>query len=192
MSGTTSDWATKTFVGNVSVETGWRVYRVRTQNSSYSVGLRVAGKRVGALRGHSQSGGAINVRDSDATVGGVSVFDVEPDHWLGRVLDFAGITTSPVLEVSKETDANVITEMTSPGVRALAPRQAEQPRPRPEYPVSVMEYAEHAHALLGHVARDQQAIRLLVGKEAWATRLKLALSGAVTMANAIADETREQ
>lgn len=188
-----SDWATKTFVGTVSVESGWRVYRVRTQNSSYSVGLRLSGKRVGALRGHSQSGGDINVRDSEPTVGGVSVFDVAPNEWVGRALDFAGITTSPVIAVSTETDANVITEITSPGARALVPRMEErdQRRPKPEHPVSILEYAEYAHSLLGYVSRDKEAIRLLARSEPWATRLKLALSGAVTMANAIADEMRE-
>ena len=80
-----------------------------------------------------------------------------------------------------------------PGVRVVARRREEtqQRTARPEYPVSCLEYAEHAHALLGHLARNKEAIRLLKAKDAWATRLKLALSGAMTMANAIADEMRD-
>jgi hypothetical protein len=178
---------------------------VKTRNSTYSVALRLTGKRVGALRGTSSRGGNIDVRDTDPTVGGSSVFEVPVDEWTGKALDFAGITTSPVVSIVPETDVALIAEVTSPG-GGLVPAKRSAPRatrvePReekkaaregPPYPMSYLEYAEHAQTLLSIVARDGNAIRGIAEAPTALVRLRLAVAGAVAMANAIADQIERE
>lgn len=103
-----TDWSEKTQCGYISPDLGWRVYRVKTRNSEYTVALRLTGKRVGALRGTSSHGGNIDMRDTDPTVGGSSAFEVPVGEWIGKALDFAGITTSSVVSIVPETDLALI------------------------------------------------------------------------------------
>lgn len=49
-------------------------------------------------------------------------------------------------------------------------------------------YAENAQTLLSIVARDGSAIRGIAGTPIALVRLRLAIAGAVAMANAIADQ----
>lgn len=96
---------------------GWTVYAVRTAGSVYHVGLPSSarnGRRVVALRGYSkQLGRMIDVQDSNPRIGGKSLFDVPVEHWPGFCLEVGTLTTSPVVSVTLETDADHIGSVTA-------------------------------------------------------------------------------
>lgn len=117
---------------------GWTVYAVRTGGSLYHVGLPGSarqGRRVAALRGYSKHlGRMIDVQDSDPRVGGKSLFDVPVQDWTGFSLEVGTLTTSPVVSVTLETDADqiglvtAVLQMEAPGAERM---RIAEPAPGP-------------------------------------------------------------
>jgi len=191
------DRCEKTVIGKVSVEAGWHIYRLRTKNSQYSLGLRLEGKRVAALRRLSSGAQDINVRDTAPMIGGIVAFDVPPEQWAGKVLEVAGVSTSPIVSITRESDVNVITELTSPGAIAMtrvqptpAPRQKVSRQPKYDesaYPLNFLEYIESAHILLSTVAREKKAVEAIAQDRRALERLQIALAGCRMMADTLAE-----
>src|SRR4051812_13124592 len=79
-------------------ELAWKVYRVRTGSSSYTIGVyEYDGRRFAVMRGHSRNlGGQVDLRDSDPKVDGRSLFSVPPTEWVGKSLEIGTATTSRV------------------------------------------------------------------------------------------------
>ena len=82
------------------------VYRVTTQASIYIIGFHeLHGRKYVIARGAPGTDReAVVVRDSDPRVGEFSLFEVPPQDWVGKSLEIATMTSSPVTGVVQERD----------------------------------------------------------------------------------------
>jgi hypothetical protein len=82
------------------------VYRVTTQASIYIIGFHeLHGRKYVIARGAPGTDReAVVVRDSDPRVGEHSLFEVPPQDWVGKSLEIATMTSSPVTGVVQERD----------------------------------------------------------------------------------------
>ena len=98
-------------------ESAWRVLRVQTAHSVYTVALhQSATRRITVLRGTSSSASReIEVHDTEARLDdGRSLFDTNPwIDWLGHSLLVGSMRTSPVENVSTEVNAALCADLTS-------------------------------------------------------------------------------
>lgn len=86
------------------------VYRVTTQASVYIVGFHEQrGRKFVIVRGAPGTDReAVVVRDSDPRVGEHSLFELPPTDWVGKSLEIATMTSSPVTAVVQEGDPSMI------------------------------------------------------------------------------------
>jgi hypothetical protein len=141
-------------IGELTRAQGWSVYRVRTSSSTYHVAIAPhQAHRFAVLRGYSMGAGRlIDVRDSDPQVGDESLFDIPPAAWSGKPLAFGTTVTSPVVEAAPETDASIVTVVTSALVPTSNPARPRD-RDRVAYPEDWVEHAELAAEILRGVYR---------------------------------------
>jgi 6-pyruvoyltetrahydropterin/6-carboxytetrahydropterin synthase len=66
-------------------------------------------------------GQMIDLQDSAPLIGGQSLFDVPPAHWVGKPLEMGTATTSPIQSVETEQDPNVVQAMTQAAARSVVP-----------------------------------------------------------------------
>lgn len=172
---------------------GWKVYRVQTSSSTYHVAMgSLEGRRMAILRGYSVGAGRlVDIRDSGPQAGGESLFDVDPERWVGRKLSFSTTTTSPVVEIAPETDEKIITVVTS----ALAPAPPSSPAPqapaapeyvRPPYPEDWVERAEYAAECLRRLYQRRGALEDIQKQQPLSERLNVAVGECALMLRAIA------
>jgi hypothetical protein len=78
-----------------------KAFRVVTQSSVYILSIHEDGQRRYAfIRGEAGTDREhVMGRDSDPRVGEYSLFDLEPQEWVGKCLEIAAMTTSEVQEV---------------------------------------------------------------------------------------------
>jgi hypothetical protein len=81
-----------------------KVYRLHTQASVYLLGIHEArGRKYVILRGEPGSDREhVVVRDSDPRIGDTSLFELEPEDWVGHTLEVATMTTSEIAAVEVE------------------------------------------------------------------------------------------
>lgn len=174
-------------LGELTRTQGWSVYRVRTEASTYHVAIAPPqAHRFALLRGYSVGAGRmIDVRDSAPRVGAESLFDVAPTSWRGKPLAFGTTVTSPVIEAATETDAMLVTAVTS----ALVPLpQSTGPseRDRVRYPEDWIEHTEAVAAILRHLYRRPGLLEEIQRRGALHERLNVALAECALLLRAIA------
>jgi hypothetical protein len=185
----------KTMFGDVT-QGAWVVYRVKTRSSVYLVGIHHhQGRKILVLRGEPGSDKEdVVVRDSDPRVDDRSLWDVPVEQWVGKSLQVATMTTSPVEAVTQERDQRLVravTQVTTTKVqpersdehsraKAMVTGQARQtsnePKQQTTYPESHVEYAEEAAAYLRAVVRKERLFDDAAVDSLLYNRLQLALS----------------
>lgn len=177
-------------------ELAWQVYRVRTGSSSYTVGVyEYEGRRFAVMRGQSKNlGGHVDLRDSDPKVEGRSLFEVPPSEWVGKSLEIGTATTSRVVEVQRERDSDILTNITriqvlAPAAPAPTVKKAQAaPEPKyeePPYPENCVQDVRFAAYLLRKVYNQQRLIEDLEQRPEQFDRFKVALADAALMMKAI-------
>ena len=103
------------------------VYRVHTQGSVYVLGVHEAkGRKYVVLRGLPGTDREhVVIRDSDPRIGESSLFDVPVHEWVGKMLEVATMTTSPILKAERETDLAIMAAFG--GERSPWARPTQQP-----------------------------------------------------------------
>lgn len=174
-------------IGELARSQGWAVYRVRTGSSTYHVAIAPAGAgRFALLRGYSVGvGRMIDVRDSLPRIGDDSLFDVAPAAWSGKALAFGTTVTSPVIEAAPETDARLVTVVTSALV-ALPPSSEAPERNHVPYPEDWIEHTEAAAAILRHLYRRRGLLEDIHLRPELHERLSVALAECALLLRAIA------
>lgn len=166
---------------------GWKVYRIETQSSRYHLALFPGGggeRRCAVIRGRSSSAGrSIEDRDSDPLADGVSLFDLEPQAWVGRSLEIGTTSTSAIREVAVETEPSVITAMTHV---ALARTEEKKDHGWAPYPENLVEYVETAASLLRSVYKDRNGLSTVRGRDELRTRLEVAAIECLAMLKGLA------
>lgn len=89
------------------------VYRVTTESSVYILGFhQERGRQFVVLRGLPGTDREhVVLRDSDPRIGQEPMFGVPPGAWLGKVMEVATMTSSPITAVTIETDRAAITSV---------------------------------------------------------------------------------
>jgi hypothetical protein len=145
----------------------WRVYRIRTANSTYE--LEVEGERAGGRRCavltcvEPKDRAGQSFEDSSPQVDGVSLFSLSPMEWMGKALALGTARTSPIQSVDfvAATDAPASRARLTTGLnggyqphekRAGFPRE-ERPREAPAptwaaFPEGHVQMVETAATLL--------------------------------------------
>jgi hypothetical protein len=148
------------------VDSSWQVYRVRTQGSTYHLGIcggRDGLRKCAVLR----ATGKNDVTDCAPLIAGVSLFDVKPDQWVGGCLEMGTTKTSPVQGVDVEEDISIVRSITNSGVKMVmitphggggghaspSSEQSVVTSRRPPYPEDFVERAEAAASYLRKCAR---------------------------------------
>lgn len=173
-------------IGELTRAQGWSVYRVRTSSSTYHVATAPPqARRFAVLRGYSVGAGRmIDVRDSDPQVGDESLFDVAPTDWSGKALAFGTTVTSPVVEATPETDATIVTVVTSALVPTTEPAPASE-RHRAAYPEDWIEHAETAAAVLRQLYHRKGLLDDIQRRPALHERFNVALADCALQLRAI-------
>jgi hypothetical protein len=115
-------------------------FRVVTQSSVYVLQLHEEGaRRFVVMRGEKGTAREhVMVRDSDPRVGEYSLFDLEPQEWVGQCLEIATMTTSEVKSV-EPTDPPQLRPPTKEELdkarQAVVPKGVQE-HPRPDKPVA--------------------------------------------------------
>lgn len=187
----------KTVVTSLS-EVGWTVYRVRTSASQYHLAVfegLLERRKCAVLRGMSQGlRREIDLQDSAPLIGGKCLFEVPPSQWIGKQLEIATATTSPVQSVEEEQDRGILTSITS--AIALANGDQQQPartsvgeaarRQQREsewapYPENFVEHVEIAASLLRSVYWRKLLLEDLRARPELLERFQVALSECLLM-----------
>src|SRR4051794_483587 len=107
------------------------VYRVTTASSVYIVGFHEErGRRFAVVRGLPGTDREhVVIRDSDPRVGDASMFELSPQAWLGKPMEVATMTSSPITAVALETDRAAISSVggDQPSARSPWARPAAEP-----------------------------------------------------------------
>jgi hypothetical protein len=161
-------------------ELGWTVLRIKTRSSAYTLGLNEV-QKCAILQGRSNStGDTINARDTNPRLDGQSLWDVPRSSWPGKSLQVSTASTSPIVEVSLETDERAITSITL-GTSRYVEREPQRSLPKPDrkpYPIEDLELLESAAAYIDQASRNERLIRDLMTDADWLDRLKLAAARA--------------
>jgi hypothetical protein len=181
----------KTTFGDLH-QTAAKVYRITTQSSTYLLGMYPTGTRRGVVvRGEPGSDKEhVIVRDSDPLVDGRSLWDLPPLQWVGHVLQAGTMKTSRIQSVNEATDEKTLNLFRNVGLadassdadevtvfRAPAKPPERQPRARPAYPESHVEYAEGAATCLRAIQREESLFDDVAGNTLLEDRLRVALVG---------------
>lgn len=174
-------------IGELTRAQGWSVHRVRTSSSTYHVAIAPSQlHRFAVLRGYSVGAGRlIDVRDSDPLIGGEPLFDVPPAAWSGKPLAFGTTVTSAVVEAATETDATIVTIVTSALMPVSQPARAFE-HERPPYPEDWIERAEIAAECLRHLLRRRGLLDDIQRRPELLARLNVALGECALVVRAIA------
>jgi hypothetical protein len=124
----------------------------------------------------------VDVQDSGAKVGNASLFDVAPGEWAGKPLTFGTTTTSAVVDAIPETDAAIVTVVTSALVSASQPSPKHERAP---YPEDWVEHAEVAAAVLRQVYQRKGLLEDIQQRPALFERLAVALADCALQLRAI-------
>lgn len=173
-------------IGELTRAHGWSVYRVRTSSSTYHVAIAPhQAHRFAVLRGYSVGAGRlIDVRDSDPQVGGESLFDITHAAWLGKPLAFGTTETSPVVEATPETDATIVTLLTTALVPTSEPARPRE-RDRVPYPEDWIEHAELAAGILRQLYRRKGLLGDVQREFGLLERLNVALAECALLLRAL-------
>jgi hypothetical protein len=177
----------------------WRIYRVETQSSVYTLGLYEGdgGRRPCAvLRGISQ-GKLIDAQDSAPLVGNTSLFTVAPSDWVGQSLEIGTVKTSSVRRVEVEDDEEKIRAVTerrdltvvgsTEHVRKERKNASEEPhRTWSAYPTDRVEYVESAANLLRAVYGRHDLVADLRENADLMRRFQVAVGECFLMSKALA------
>jgi hypothetical protein len=179
-------------VHGISDSADWVVYRVRTQNGWYALGIhRAEGRRKFAVitnvRFARSSEDMREAQDSEPLVGGRSLFSVPYQEWIGHALEIGALRTSKIVSVDPETDPHVIEEVSK---ITSVPRAQEPKKPRSPSPQREVELAEGAanilqvlyskHDLFEQVRRDVDLER----------RLRTSLESCVLLLRALSERAQ--
>ena len=176
----------------------WRVYRVETQSSVYTVGLYEgeAGRRPCAVLHGTSHGTPIAAQDSSPLVGERSLFDVAPSEWVGYSIEIGTVTTSSVRRVEVEDDEQKIQAVTrqgevtqigyGDGARQERKQQSDQPhRGWSPYPADRVQYVESAASLLRAVYSRSELVADLRAHPDLMRRLQVAVGECFLMIKAL-------
>jgi hypothetical protein len=107
------------------------VYRVTTQASVYIIGFHEQrGRKYVIVRGAPGTDReAVVVRDSDPRVGDHSLLAVPPEDWIGKSLEIATMTSSPITGVVQEKDPVAIAAVGVDGHLKKSPWARPDPAP---------------------------------------------------------------
>lgn len=176
-----------TFVASTSVRCTekWRVFQVRTENSTYTLEVQGGlGRRCAVLTCIAPPERAgVTYEDSGPQVGDVSLFEASPIEWIGKRLLVGTAKTSAVqavdfLTATDRPAAPVAARQGTFTITAANPAPAPQPREErawSAYPVGPVEMAEAAASVLRSLAHDRLLEGALAGNKALTKRLQLAL-----------------
>jgi len=196
-----------------------RVLRVRTKSgSSYTVGLLPGARRTAILRGRAADGSQLEVRDPDGQLDDRrSLFDVDPQGWVGFGLEVGSIATSRLVAAEDEEDEREVTAVRgalgggpenpvvrsrpapsiTPRIEAPAARAVPTavPAPRPEalgYPEDHVAELEVAASYLRRAYRKRELLDDLEAHGALKDRFEVALSECALMLQALGRRVRER
>jgi hypothetical protein len=108
-----------------------QVYRIHTQGSVYLLGIHKArGRKYVVVRGLPGTDREhVVVRDSDPRIGDTSLFEVDPQDWVGEVLEVATMTSSVITEVLSETNMASIAAVMGDGNASAGKSNGAGPGP---------------------------------------------------------------
>jgi hypothetical protein len=113
------------------------VYRVTTESSVYILGFhQERGRQFVVLRGLPGTDREhVVLRDSDPRIGEEPMFGLAPGAWVGKVMEVATMTSSPITAVAIETDRAAIVSVggDSPSANGAWMRPAEATDPAPAW-----------------------------------------------------------
>lgn len=167
----------------------WRLFRIRTESSSYELAMRSSDSDspVAVLRGASRGLGNLDLRDSNPTIGGRSLFEVPPCAWPGNRLEVSSVTTSPVVSVDEVVDRAEVTAVMGTVMRPSRRegegrhdgRTTDDERNRGEeqkpYPENIVEGIEASASLLRHASNSSRLARALQAEPRLLQRFRAAL-----------------
>jgi len=159
---------TKTVFGDLRHDAR-AVYRVKTQGSTYLVGIHEDEGRkyviVRGIPGYDREN--VVLRDTDPRVGDWSLFDIPHSAWPGRQLQIASMTSSEIVEATLEDDPAVIAMVSGESVAPPSPWSSPLPAGMSSTPAIVQVGGRGTHpgqgehvvankplAVGGSVARD--------------------------------------
>ena len=195
----------KTTFGDLH-QTAAKVYRLTTRSSTYLLGLYPTGTRRGVIvRGEPGSGKEhVVVRDSDPLIDQRSLWDVPPPEWVGHVLQVGTMVTSRIRSVTEATDEKTLSLLAQSSLadassdadevtvfRAPTP-PPRQPRARPPYPESHVEYAEGAATRLRAIQAEESLFADVASDTFLQDRLRVALAGCAVALDTIYRRVKER
>jgi len=155
----------------------WRVYRIRTANSTYELEVQTEvapGVRrcavMTCVEPVSRSGQVFE--DSSPLLGNESLYAVNPLDWIGRVLRLGTASTSEIQSVDFVRSSSMRT------VRPVVPAAPPQAPARAwaAYPLGQVEMLEAAASVLKAVCHQHELARDLAGDSRLRRRYELALA----------------
>lgn len=156
----------------------WRVYRIRTANSTYELEVQAEGseRRCTVLARVEPAGECFE--DSAPQVEGKSLYGVSPLDWIGKRLSVGTARTSEIQSVDFLTTASERSRRSSTMVFAQqqpAPRVEERRPDWAPFPLGYVEMAEAAASVLKHVAHRHDLREGIEHDPHLVRRLELAL-----------------
>lgn len=171
--------ATMVWGGPVRRNEAWRLYRIRTANSTYELEVQESGvdRRCTILTKLDPHDGVLqSFEDSAPRVGTQSLYDVSPLDWIGRRLAVGTVCTSELVSV------DFLTTSTTRAARHRAPRAQPAspppaaPPPWAPFPLGNVEMLEAAASVLGAIAHRHDLLAALQQNPKLARRYQLALA----------------
>lgn len=161
---------TRVFGTEMRRSSSWRVYRIRTENSTYELEVEgpTSGRRCVVLTRVEPAGERFE--DSSPQVDGQSLFALSPVEWMGRCLTVGTARTSALQSVDFITTA----EARSP--RTVFAPAAPKPHAWSPFPAGQVEMAETAAVLLKLVSDHQTLADAVRGDPVLRERLQIALA----------------
>jgi hypothetical protein len=170
----------------------WVVYRVRTQNGQYAVGIHegIKGRKLAVLTNVRFVKSAEDMResqDSAPLVGDRSLFSVPYREWIGEPLSIGAIRTSPIVAIDPETDPYIVEEVS----RVTMAKIVMNPVPeRSPYPRREVELAEAASHILHRLYDRTDLFRDVKSDEELERRLRTSLETCTLMLRALSERAR--
>ena len=179
---------------------GWKLYRLRTENSVYELELQAAanasGRRCAVLTCVEPAARAGEVfEDSSPMLGTRSLFEVSPMEWIGGRLSVGTAETSLVQEVafvSSRAEPSTLARLNTPRPQP-AVRVAEPPPPPPprknlwdDFPTGHVQMAEAAASVLKSLCHREDLFFAVRADSVLERRLQLALAECRLMLEAMA------
>jgi hypothetical protein len=170
----------------------WRVYRIRTANSTYHLEVEAQSARyprrvavLTCLEPHSRAGESHE--DSSPKAGGESLFVLSPMEWIGKCLTVGTVRTSELVSVDFISSAETRSAKPRPSAPAPAPVRQHEPEPPrwAPFPAGQVEMAEVAASLLKTVCHRRDLADALRADPRLRRRFEMALSECGLMLEAI-------